>query len=307
MESSLERSRSLAKTLVEETLRQKKLVGENLQLRSSVRNLLGQQCRAIAKLLGTVTDKEYCFSPSSNGTQLSRVEAALRDISRALIEAQEQERARIARELHDNISQRLALLTVEIEKSRQDLIGASASEVDHRMGELKQQVAEIATDIHTMAHDLHSSSLEYLGFVPAVRKLAAELGKRQGIQIEIKTDSVPVALPAEISLCLFRIVQEALHNAARHSGAKRVEVRLRKTSDQIHLTLSDSGQGFDVAAIASGQGLGLASMRERIRLMNGKILIQSKRAVGTCIQAWVPLQTDVVPRAANECTQDRVD
>src|SRR5215469_14903612 len=202
MESSLERSRSLAKTLVEETLRQKKLFGENLQLRSWVRNLLGQQCRAIAKLLGTETDKEYCFSQTSNGTKISRVEAALRDISRALIEAQEQERARIARELHDNISQRLALLTVEIEKSRQDLIGASASEVDHRMGELKQQVAEIATDIHTMAHDLHSSSLEYLGFVPAVRKLAAELGKRQGIQIEIKTDSVPVALPAEISLCL---------------------------------------------------------------------------------------------------------
>ena len=293
MESSLKRARSLHKALAEESLRQKKLLEENLQLLSSVKNLLDRQCRLSYKLLGTVTNKEFRFSPSSNENQPSSVEATITGISRALIKAQEQERSRVARELHDDINQRLALLTIGIEQTRQDLIGVSSCQVDQRMRELKQQLSDIAADINAIAHDLHSSSLEYLGFVPAVRKLAEEISKRQGIQIEIKNEGVPHAVPVEISLCLFRIVQEALHNAAKHSGTKRVDVRMRKTTDQIHLTLIDSGKGFDVAAIASGQGLGLASMRERIRLVNGKILIQSEQSVGTCIQAWVPLPVTV--------------
>jgi signal transduction histidine kinase len=218
-----------------------------------------------------------------------------------LIEAQEQERARIARELHDDVSQRLALLSVGLEQARQALIVASPDEVDRCLHKLKQQITGIAEDIHTIARNLHSSSLEYLGFVPAVRKLAKELGQQQGMQIEIENDGVPGTLPAEVSLCLFRVVQEALHNAARHSGTKRVDVRLQKINNQVHLTLRDSGQGFDVAAITSGQGLGLASMRERIRLVNGKIVIRSERAVGTCIQVWVPLRASIVPPRTAYC------
>jgi len=293
VESSLKRARSLQKTLAEESLRQKKLLEENRQLQSSVKNLLVRQCQLSNKVLGTVTNKEFRFSPSSNENQPSSVEATITGISRALIKAQEQERSRVARELHDDINQRLALLTIGIEQTRQDLIGVSSCQVDQRMRELKQQLSDIAGDIQAIAHDLHSSCLEYLGFVPAVRKLAGEIAKRQGIQIEIKDEGVPSSVPAEVSLCLFRIVQEALHNAVKHSGTKRVDVLMRKTTDQIHLTLSDSGKGFDVAAIASGQGLGLASMRERIRLVNGKILIQSEQSVGTCIQAWVPLPVTV--------------
>jgi len=275
------------------------LIEENHRLRVSIKNLQDIHRERLAALLGNVTKREILFDASSHGKQRSSVEAALADISRMLIEAQEHERTRIARELHDDINQRLALLTIRIEQARQDLIGSSPCEVDHRMCELKRQVTAIAVDLNRIADDLHSSSLEYLGFLPAVRKLAEELGKRQGMQIEIKNDGVRSALPAEISLCLFRVVQEALHNAARHSGTKRVEVRLQKIKDQIHLTLSDSGKGFDVAATASGQGLGLASMRERIRLVNGKIVIQSEPAVGTCIQAWVPLPAIVVPLIAN--------
>jgi len=293
VESSLKRARSLHKTFAEESLRQRKLLEENLHLQSSVKTLLDLQYQLSYKLLGTVTNNEFRFSPSSNENQPSRVEVTITGISRALIKAQEQERARVARELHDDINQRLALLTIGIEQTRQDLIGVSSCQVDHRMRELKQQLSDIAADIQAIAYDLHSSSLEYLGFVPAVRKLAEETAKRQGIQIEIKNEGVPRAVPAEISLCLFRIVQEALHNAVKHSGTKRVDVHMRKTTDQIHLTLSDSGKGFDVAAIASGQGLGLTSMRERIRLLNGKIVIQSEPLVGTCIQAWVPLPVSV--------------
>src|SRR5215467_6264454 len=275
------------------------IIEENHRLRTAINHLRDIHRQRLAELLGNVTKGEILFDASHHGSDPSGVEGALANISRMLIAAQEQERARIARELHDDINQRLALLTIGIEQARRDLIGASASEVDHRMHELKQQVKGIAADIHTMAHNLHSPSLEYLGFVPAVRKLAEELGKRHGIQIEIKNDGVTGVLPADISLCLFRIVQEALHNAARHSGTKRVELRVQTTTEQIHLTLRDSGTGFDVAAIAGRQGLGLASMRERIRLVNGKIAIQSERSVGTCIQAWVPLPADDVPLAAN--------
>ena len=275
------------------------LIEENHRLRASIENLRNIHRQRLAELLGNVTRTEIVFDGLSHEKQRSGVEAALADISRMLIEAQEQERARIARELHDDISQRLALLTVGLEQARRAFSVASLDEVDRCMREVLQQVTGIAKDIHTIANNLHSSSLEYLGFVPAVRKLAEELGKQQGMQIEIKNDGVPGTLPAEVSLCLFRVVQEALYNAARHSGSKRVDVRLQKVNNQVHLTLSDSGQGFDVAAMRSGQGLGLASMRERIRLVNGKIVIQSERAVGTCIQVWVPLTASIVaPRPA---------
>ena len=288
----------LQKALVDVTARRKKLGEENLELRTSVQDLLDVHHQQIDTLLGTVNKKQIRFRSSSKGRHPSILdsilEVSLARVSRMLIEAQEQERARIARELHDDINQRLALLTIAIEQARQDLIGASSAKVDQCMRDLKHAVIGIATDIHTIAHDLHSSSLEYLGLVPAITKFAEEIGKRHGIQIEIENEGMPGALPPDISLCLFRVVQEGLHNAARHSGTKRVEVLLQQTKNQIHVALTDSGKGFDVAATTSGQGLGLASMRERIRLLHGKILIKSEPALGTSIHAWVPLQANVV-------------
>jgi len=214
------------------------LVEENRRLRASIKVLRDIQLQRLDELRGNVSKREFLFDASCHGKKPSSVEGALSEISRLLIEAQEQERARIARELHDDINQRLALVAVGIEQARH----AACPEVDQGLRELKRQLSGIAADIQTMAHNLHSSSLEYLGFVPAVRKLAEELGKRQGMQIEVKTDSVSGALAAEISLCLFRIIQEGLHNAAKHSGAKRVVVRLLKASNQIRLVLSDSGK-----------------------------------------------------------------
>ena len=296
----------LQKALVDVTARRKKLGEENLELRTSVQDLLDVHHQQIHTLLGTVNKRQIRFRSSSKGRQPSILdsilEASLARVSRMLIEAQEQERARIARELHDDINQRLALLTMAIEQARQDLIGAFPSKVDQCLRELKHEVIGIATDIHTIAHDLHSSSLEYLGLVPAVTKFAEEIGKRHGIQIEIENEGMLGALPPEISLCLFRVVQEGLHNAARHSGTKRVEVLLQQTKTQIHVALTDSGKGFDVAGTASGQGLGLASMRERIRLVHGKIVIQSEPALGTSIHAWVPLQANGIPNIGSSET-----
>jgi PAS domain S-box-containing protein len=209
-------------------------------------------------------------------------EAALSDIARKLVAAQEQERTRIARELHDDISQRLAMLAVELEQVQND-----PSEIQQRVSELRTQTIEISNGVQALSHDLHSSRLEYLGAVAGMKSWCKEFGERQGMQIDFRPD-VRSTLPQEIGLCLFRVLQEALHNAAKHSGVKRIEVQLHEESDEIHLTIRDLGQGFDVEAARTGQGLGLTSMQERVRLVNGKIAIESKPMGGTTIHARVP-------------------
>jgi PAS domain S-box-containing protein len=215
-------------------------------------------------------------------TNRKRAEEALADMTRKLVDAQEQERARIARELHDDIGQRLALLAVELEQLRQN-----PSEIEVRMQELRNHTSEISKDVQALSHDLHSSQLEYLGAVAGIRNWCRAFGERWGMQIDFRHD-VQNPLPQEIGLCLFRVVQEALHNAARHSGVKRAEVQLEADSDQIHLVVRDSGTGFDVDAVQLRTGLGLTSMRERVRLVNGTIDVQSRPMGGTTIQVRVP-------------------
>jgi PAS domain S-box-containing protein len=215
-------------------------------------------------------------------TNRKRAEEALADMTRKLVDAQEQERARIARELHDDIGQRLALLAVELEQLRQN-----PSEIEVRMQELRNQTSEISKDVQALSHDLHSSQLEYLGAVAGIRNWCKGFGERRGMQIDFRHD-VQNPLPQEIGLCLFRVVQEALHNAARHSGVKRAEVQLEADSDQIYLVVRDSGRGFDVDAVQLRKGLGLTSMRERVRLVNGTIDVQSQPMGGTTIHVRVP-------------------
>jgi PAS domain S-box-containing protein len=223
----------------------------------------------------------------ANITERKLAEAALADMSRTLIEAQEQERNRIARELHDDIGQRLALLAVELERLHQ--APSDLPEVRRRMRELQKQASEIATDVQTLSHELHSTKLEYLGPVAAMRSLCQELGEQTKVKIEFKTQDLPSPLPPDISLCLFRVLQEALRNAVKHSGARHVEVGLWGTADEIHLAVSDPGIGFDSKAAKEGRGLGLVSMEERLKLLKGTISIESQPNRGTTIQARVPL------------------
>jgi signal transduction histidine kinase len=214
-------------------------------------------------------------------------EAAFADVSRRLIEAQEQERNRIARELHDDIGQRLAMLAVELDLLQQnppDLI-----EVRRRMGELQKQVSELATDTQSLSHELHSTRLENLGGVAAMKDLCQELGEQAKVEIDFKSQDLPSQLPPEISLCLFRVLQEALHNSVKHSGARRVDVGLWRKSDEIHLAVSDLGVGFDSEAARERRGLGLVSMEERLKLLKGTISIESQPKRGTTIHARVPL------------------
>jgi PAS domain S-box-containing protein len=215
-----------------------------------------------------------------------QMEEALSDMSRKLIESQEQERARIGRELHDDINQRLAMLSLELEQLQEN-----PSEIQPRVKELRRQMAEVSNDVQALSHDLHSSKLEYLGVVAGMRSWCKEFAERQKMEIDFSSD-VPSALPLEIGLSLFRVLQEALHNVIKHSGVRRVEVQLREDSSEIHLIINDPGRGFDVEAASQGKGLGLTSMRERVRLVNGTISIQSKPMGGTTIHVRVPFRLE---------------
>jgi PAS domain S-box-containing protein len=220
-------------------------------------------------------------------THRKQMEEAISSISRKLIESQEQERARIGRELHDDINQRLALLAVELERLQDD-----PSEVRIRVQELRKQLIEISNDVQGLSHELHSSKLEYLGALRAMKGWCREFGERQGIQIEFKSSEAKISLPRETGLCLFRVLQEALHNAAKYSGVKRIEVELWEDSSEIHLLVSDLGRGFDLETAMQGRGLGLTSMQERVRLINGIIEIQSKPMGGTIVKVRVPLTSE---------------
>jgi PAS domain S-box-containing protein len=222
-------------------------------------------------------------------TERKLAQEALASLSRRLIEAQEQERTRIARELHDDICQRLALLAIQLEQMQQNPPNLPV-EVGSRMGELRRQTSEIATDVQSLSHELHSARLQYLGLAAAVRGFCQEFGEQQNVEIDFNTHGMPKSpLSADISLCLFRVVQEALHNSAKHSGVRYFEVRLWGVSGEIHLTVTDSGLGFDREAAKESRGIGLISMEERLKLVNGTLSIASQPKRGTTVHARVPL------------------
>jgi signal transduction histidine kinase len=218
-----------------------------------------------------------------------RTQESLRRVSGSLIDAQEQERARISRELHDDIGQRLALLAFQLQQLHEDAL--SLPEVRSRMGELLKQISEIANDIQSLSHELDSAKLQYLGIARAMGGFCREFAEQQKVEIDFKAHDLPSPMSPDISLCLFRVLQEALHNSAKHSGVRHFEVRLWGTSDEIHLTVKDSGAGFDRGAAIESRGLGLISMEERLKLVKGTFSINSQPKRGTTIDARVPLNS----------------
>jgi PAS domain S-box-containing protein len=227
---------------------------------------------------------KYFVAEVLDVTSRKEAEDALSAMTRKLIEAQEQERARIGRELHDDINQRLAMLSVELEQ-----LQLAPSEAPRRVQELRKRVTEISNDVQALSHDLHSSKLQYLGVVAGIRGWCKEFSQRERIEVDFRGD-VSSVLPPEAGVCLFRVLQEALHNAAKHSGVKRMEVRLLEDSSEIHLIVRDFGRGFEIDAAMQGSGLGLTSMRERVRLVNGTIAIESELMGGTTVHARVPFK-----------------
>jgi PAS domain S-box-containing protein len=240
-------------------------------LRSSGRAIFDSDGKML-RVIGMVADV----------TDLKRSEEALSDMARKLIEAQEQERARIGRELHDDINQRLAVLAVALAQ-----LQSEPSDIQSRARELQKDLAEISSDVQALTHELHSSSLEYMGVCAGMKSWCKVFAERQRVEVDFRGDVTSVLTP-EIGLTLFRVLQEALHNVIKHSGVKHAEVRLREDSGEIRLTVRDLGRGFDIDAATQRSGLGLTSMRERVRLVNGTITIDSKPRAGTTIHVCVP-------------------
>jgi PAS domain S-box-containing protein len=219
-------------------------------------------------------------------TERKRAEEQLHDLSRRLIGAHEKERALLARELHDDVSQRLAALAIDVGRTE-----VAASDLSHAqaMRSIREGLVRLSEDIHALAYQLHPSVLEELGLAEALRA-ECERRRRQGtLDLTLEIGPLPATIGHDPALCLFRVAQEALNNVARHSGAGATTVSLRQMSGGLLLAVHDDGAGFNPAKPASGRHLGLASMRERVELADGTLDIESTPGQGTSVIAWVPV------------------
>ena len=218
-------------------------------------------------------------------------EKALLDLSGRLITAQEEERVRIARELHDDLNQRMALLEINLAQFEQETLRLSipARQRLHKVAEIAR---EISSDIHHLSHELHPSKLDLLGLVDAIGGFCREFSKQHGLHIQYSHHQADGRFPKDVTLCIYRIVQEALRNIVNHSGADEAKVELSGRDGRLELCVSDSGIGFDPEANMGTAGIGLISMRERLRLVGGQISIESKPSYGTRIRVQVPLSTE---------------
>ena len=212
---------------------------------------------------------------------------ALSTVSQRLIEAQEGERARLARELHDDVNQRLALLNMRLDRLARAVPG-SVIEARQLIEEAREDVFNLVSDVQAVSHRLHPQRLEYLGIAEAAAALCREISSQQRVHVSFAAETVPESLSKRIVLCLYRVLQEALQNAIKHSGSGRVAVLLRGEADHIELTVNDFGVGFDLTA-TDGRGLGLTSMHERLKAVSGDLAIRSQPQNGTSIRARVPL------------------
>ncbi len=221
-------------------------------------------------------------------TRRRQAEEELRTLGGRLIKAQEDERSRIARELHDDLSQQLAILGIELDQLRQRLSPRQA-DLTPSLERLWDRSQEISTAIHRLSYQLHPAKLDQLGLATAVKSLCQELAQLGTVEILFEHDGFPDDVPKEITLHLFRIAQESLRNVIKHSKAKTARVLLRATPKVLHLRITDDGCGFDSDSAEISRGLGFISMRERLRLIGGEISIRSRRGQGTQIDVWIPL------------------
>jgi PAS domain S-box-containing protein len=232
-------------------------------------------------------EPERMFGMVTDITERKLAEEALNSLSGELITAQEEERSRIAREIHDDYQQRLAILSIDLEDVAQNL--GQDSEAGARLHELWNRVGELGSDLHSLSHRLHSSTLDNLGLVAALRASCEEFQDYHSIVVNFADANVPRGISREVALCLFRITQEALQNVKKHSHADSAEVRVEGLESKIHLSVCDRGSGFDSETTTKQTGIGIRSMEERVRLVGGQIVIHSLPTEGTKIDVWVPM------------------
>jgi signal transduction histidine kinase len=222
-----------------------------------------------------------------HGVPGSKSEVLPKDISICLINAQEEERSRVARELHDDLSQKMALLSMELERLRPMVTDAPALRKHFR--NVQDRVTEISTDIHRLSHKLHPSKLDHLGLAAATKGLCRDYDSSGQIKVDFLQEGDFSGIPKDVTLCIFRIAQEALRNCVKHSGARSACVELERVGKELKLVVSDFGQGFEMTSSSIRNGLGFTSMRERVRIVGGTIAIRSEPGQGTNIEVSIPL------------------
>jgi signal transduction histidine kinase len=216
-----------------------------------------------------------------------QVEDARTELLRRLVHAQEKERRRVARELHDDLTQRLAVLAIDA--GALEHLPGCPPDIAGRARDMREQLAALSESVHSLSRQLHPSILDDLGLVDALRSECLSLGQRDGLEVKYHARDVPTDLPRDVALSVYRVAQEALRNVVRHGRCSNASVRLVANERELVLRVRDRGVGFDVAR-QGRTGLGLESMRERVRLIHGRLAIRSRQGEGTKITLHVPLQ-----------------
>ncbi len=234
-----------------------------------------------------ITEGEFVTVIIRDITERKKVEESLHRLSARLITAQEEERSRIARELHDDFNQRLAVLAMDLERLHDGPVNSQECSAGV-LESLLQRTKELSSDIHLLSHQLHPSVLQHLGLVAAVRSFCKEISEKHDVHIEIAHHEVPRSLPNDVALCLYRIVQEALRNVIKHSGAESARVEITRTASELKLQISDNGIGFAPESDRTRRGLGLFSMRERLHQVDGTISFMRIEPTGSRIEARIP-------------------
>jgi signal transduction histidine kinase len=240
-----------------------------------------QQVDELDQLVGGIND--MC-------ARLQTAFGELRDLSARLINAEESERARLARAMHDDVSQRLALLAIEAAVKERGLPDAAAGREALRA--MRGDLARISEDVHSLSYALHPTILGDLGLAAALKAECDRFSRLEAIPVRLRVDGVPDHLPPEVALGLFRVAQEALRNIARHARARSAIVSVQYEDDALRLSVQDDGVGFDPAQPHSAPSLGHTSMRERMRLLHGELEIDGAPGHGTMVLAWAPLNKE---------------
>ena len=222
-------------------------------------------------------------------TDARQAERERTELTARLLRAQEAEAARIARELHDDLGQSLALFSVNLHKTAIQL-QQQAPGAETALKELRARIQQIAHQISTISHQLHSSELEFLGLAGAARQLCREVSEQHAVEVQCDCDHLPARLRSDAELCLYRVLQESLRNFVKHARAGRAEVRFQRQRGYVVLTVSDSGAGFDPQSKNARPGLGLVSMAERVRLAGGRFEVRSQPGRGATVEARLPLR-----------------
>lgn len=246
----------------------------------------------LAEVFANVLDRDR------NARAVREGEMQIQNLAGRLMMAQEEERRRIARDLHDDVGQRLSLLAIEAEQLRARSSDAHDG-ADGRAHALATRAQGLSSDIQRIAYELHPARLEHLGFPAALRQFVEELRSRHGLAVKVIETDWPRHIPPDVALCLYRVTQEALRNVVRHSGAREARVSLAGQPDSLTVTISDTGVGFEAGTQQADRGLGLTGMPERLRLVGGTLSVDAKPGQGTRIQARVPREASTAaPRAA---------